>query len=124
MTEKQVLAALTNNEQKERARAIIEASKRFGTKSPFEGMTEDVEVLTYVINAVKVYNQRKALQKKAYIKKQAEKADIDFLIKTYKEAIKNGATHQEVIDTIQGIYKSKYNARIQAQIDALKAQML
>lgn len=124
MTEKQVIAALTSSEQKERARAIIEASKRFGTKSPFEKMTEEDEVVRYVNNSVRVYNERKEKQKQAYIKKQAEKADIDFLIKTYKEAIKNGSSHDEIIETIKGIYRARHNARIKEQIEALKAQLL
>lgn len=124
MTEKQVLDALTTNEQKERAMAIIEASKRFGTKSPFTKMTDDIQVIDYVTNSVKVYNERKEKQKQAYIKKQAEKADIDFLIKTYKEAIKNGSSHDEIIETIKGIYRARHNARIKEQIEALKAQLL
>jgi hypothetical protein len=124
MTEKQVMAALETSDQKERAQAIYMAAQRFGTKSPFDTMKDVKTAVDYVNNAVVVYNQRKEKQKQAYIKKQAEKADIDFLIKTYKEAIKNGATHQEVIDNIQGIYKAKHNARIKEQIEALKAQML
>lgn len=124
MTEKQVMAALETSDQKERAQAIYMAAQRFGTKSPFDTMKDVKTAVDYVNNAVVIYNQRKEKQKKAYIKKQAEKADIDFLIRTYKDAIKNGATHQEVIDNIQGIYKAKHNARIKEQIEALKAQML
>lgn len=124
MTEKQVLAVCTTAAQKERVSAIFQAAQRFGKSTPFEAMKDNKEVIKYVNNAVEVYNTRKEQQKKKAAKKAALKADVDHLVKTYKEAIKNGATHQEVIDTIQGIYKSKYNARIQQQIDALKAQML
>jgi len=124
MTEKQVLAICTTTAQKERVSAIYQAAQRFGKSTPFETMKDNKEVLKYVNNAVEIYNQRKEQQKKAYIKKQKEKAEIDYLVKTYKEAIKNGASHDEIIENIKGIYKAKYNARIQAQIDALKSQML
>lgn len=124
MTDKQVLAALTTNEQKERAIAIIQASQRFGKKTPFELMKSQKEVIDYVNNAVNVYFARKVKQKAMENKKKAEKAKLDEVVDTYKEAIKNGASHQEVLDVITGIYKSKYNARIQEQIDALKAKMI
>lgn len=124
MTDKQVLAALTTNEQKERAMAIIQTAQRFGKKTPFELMKSQKEVIDYVNNAVNVYFARKAKQKALENKKKAEKAKLDEVLKTYKEAVKNGATHQEVLDVITGIYKNKYNARIQAQIDALKSQMI
>ena len=118
------MAALETSEQKERAEAIYRAAQRFGTKSPFDTLKDVKTAVDYVNNAVSFYNQRKEKQRKAYIRKQAEQANIDFLIKTYKDAIKNGASHQEVIDNIQGIYKAKHNARIKEQIEALKAQML
>lgn len=124
MTEKQVLAALKTNEQKERAKAIILASQRFGKKSPFDKMKDEAEVLDYVVEAVKTYKKRKELESKAAERKAQQKADIDVLVRTYKDAIKNGSSHQEVIDTISGIYKEKHNARIREQIEALKAQLI
>lgn len=124
MTDKQVLAALTTNEQKERAMAIIQTAQRFGKKTPFESMKTQKEVIDYVNNAVNVYFARKVKQKAQENKKKAEKAKLDEVIQAYKEALKNGASHQEILDAITGIYKNKFNARIQEQIDALKAKML
>lgn len=124
MTKNQVLAALTTKEQKERVEAIYQAALRFGKKSPFELMKTQKEVIDYVNNAVNVYFARKVKQKALENKKKAEKAKLDEVIQAYKEALKNGASQQEILDAITGIYKNKYNARIQEQIDALKAQMI
>lgn len=124
MTKNQVLALCTTPAQRERAEAIYEAAARFGKKAPFDTMKSNNEVVRYIDNAVEIYKKRKEQQKKNEIKKAEQKAKIDELMRTYKQALAQGAMHIEVIETIKGIYKNKHNARIQAQIDALKSQLL
>lgn len=113
--------------QKDRVKACFETSKKLGVPNSFDSLKTQTEVIEVAARIEKDYLKRK----EANAKRKANKNVIKFskdddasVIEAYHNAIKNGCSMSEVISAIDAIYVNKHNAKIEAQIEALKAQLM
>lgn len=123
-TKEQVLAIGTlTAQQRKRAEDFFKAAERFGKPQQINANTND-EVKKFLDELIVKYDKRKAAEAKKKAKKAAQAEETKAVLDLIAEAKKYEFTTEDVISAVKEIIKERRNAAIQAQIEALQAQLL
>lgn len=125
MTKSEVLALDLTPQQKVRVESFYQSYDRFKwetCKDKFATCTSKDDALKVIAELQKAYEDRK--QTKAKSKKAEQKAKAEKLKDLIKKAEEVGYNIDSIIDIVTGLIKEAHNAKIQAEIDALKAKLI
>ena len=123
-TKEQVLAIGTLSfQQRQTAEAFFQAAERFKKPLQINANTND-EVKKFLDDLQKKYDKRKAAEAKKKEKQAAKNEETKAVLDLIAEAKKYKFTTEDVISAVKDIIKERKNAAIQAQIEALQAQLL
>lgn len=123
-TKEQVLAIGTlSAQQRQRAEAFFQAAERFGKPQEIEANTVE-EVKTFLNGLQTRYEKRKAAEQRKHDREEAEKNEIQGVIDLVKQAQEYGFTVDDVLNAVRDIIRERKNAAINAQIEALRAQLI
>lgn len=123
-TKEEVLAIGTlSTQQRQRAEAFFQAAERFGKPQQIEA--NNVEEVKRFLNGLQArYEKRKAAEARKHDKEEAEKNEIQGVINLVKSAQEYGFTVDDVLNAVRDIIRERKNAAINAQIEALRAQLI
>ena len=123
-TKEQVLAIGTLSfQQRQRAEAFFQAAERFKKPLQINANTND-EVKKFLDDLQKKYDKRKAAEAKKKEKQAVKNKETKAVLDLIAEAKKYEFTTEDVISAVKDIIKERKKAAIQAQIEALQAQLL
>ncbi len=123
-TKEQVLAIGTlSAQQRQRAEAFFQAAERFKKPLQINANTND-EVKKFLDDLQKKYDKRKEAEAKKKEKQAAKNEETKAVLDLIAEAKKYEFTTEDVISAVKDIIKERKNAAIQAQIEALQAQLI
>ena len=123
-TKEEVLAIGTlSTQQRQRAEAFFQAAERFGKPQQIEA--NNVEEVKRFLNGLQArYEKRKAAEARKHDREEAEKNEIQGVINLVKSAQEYGFTVDDVLNAVRNIIRERKNAAINAQIEALRAQLI
>jgi len=123
-TKEEVLAIGTlSTQQRQRAEAFFQAAERFGKPQQIEA--NNVEEVKRFLNGLQArYEKRKAAEARKHDREEAEKNEIQGVINLVKSAQEYGFTVDDVLNAVRDIIRERKNAAINAQIEALRAQLI
>lgn len=123
-TKEEVLAIGTlSTQQRQRAEAFFQAAERFGKPQQIEA--NNVEEVKRFLNGLQArYEKRKAAEARKHDREEAEKNEIQGVIDLVKSAQEYGFTVDDVLNAVRDIIRERKNAAINAQIEALRAQLI
>lgn len=123
-TKEEVLAIGTlSAQQRQRAEAFFQAAERFGKPQQIEA--NNVEEVKRFLNGLQTrYEKRKAAEQRKRDREEAEANEIQGVIDLVKSAQEYGFTVDDVLNAVRDIIRERKNAAINAQIEALRAQLI
>lgn len=123
-TKEEVLAIGTlSAQQRQRAEAFFQAAERFGKPQQIEA--NNVEEVKRFLNGLQTrYEKRKAAEQRKHDREEAERNEIQGVINLVKQAQEYGFTVDDVLNAVRDVIRERKNAAINAQIEALRAQLI
>lgn len=123
-TKEQVLAIGTlSTNQRQRAEAFFQAAERFGKPQQIDANSNE-EVKRFLDGLQTRYEKRKAAEQRKRDREEAEANEIQGVIDLVKQAQEYGFTVDDVLNAVRDIIRERKNAAINAQIEALRAQLI
>ena len=123
-TKEQVLAIGTlSTNQRQRAEAFFQAAERFGKPQQIDANSNE-EVKRFLDGLQTRYEKRKAAEQRKRDREEAEANEIQGVIDLVKQAQQYGFTVDDVLNAVRDIIRERKNAAINAQIEALRAQLI
>lgn len=123
-TKEQVLAIGTlSTNQRQRAEAFFQAAERFGKPQQIDANSTE-EVKRFLDGLQTRYEKRKAAEQRKRDREEAEANEIQGVIDLVKQAQEYGFTVDDVLNAVRDIIRERKNAAINAQIEALRAQLI
>lgn len=123
-TKEQVLAIGTlSANQRQRAEAFFQAAERFGKPQQIDANNTE-EVKRFLDGLQTRYEKRKAAEQRKRDREEAEANEIQGVIDLVKQAQEYGFTVDDVLNAVRDIIRERKNAAINAQIEALRAQLI
>lgn len=129
MTKEQILALNLSAEEKKQVESAYEVQRRLNakggnTKCSFDGCADEAAVKALCVTLKTKADKRKAAATKKAEKAAASTEIVNKVVDLLAKAKTAGLSEDDVIKAIEDKIKVKYNADLQAKIDALKAQMI
>lgn len=122
MTKEQVLALTLTRPQRQRAEAFFQMAERTHKEQVIAGATE-AEVKAKLNEMVIAYNKRKQRETKKAEQDKKLNAEKKVVLEAIETARNNGLSYAEIAEALAVVIKQQKNAKLQAQIEALQAQL-
>ena len=123
MKKQQVIALVSNQDELERVEAVYRTAERLKKDGcAFDALNTEEEVKAFIKSLTASYAKRK--EKALANPKSDKRSENAAILKAVKKARAEKVSVEEIISTIEKLYKEKHNAKLEAKIAELKSQLI